>query len=321
MAKDVEIKTYPTHSWGDFNLGHETKTNDAKATQLSASAASESRAKSEIQAAILMAKHSPRSEHQAYMSILDACKRPSLAEQGMYAYPRGGQLVKGPSIRLAEVMARCWGNIRVGVTITSQTNERTEARAYAYDMQTNYMVDQEFVVMHKRTTKKGVQTLTDERDIRELVANIGSRHLRGCILRVIPADIVEDAINQIDKTLQSSDEPIKDQIKKMVQAFDALGVKVEHLEKRLGHNLDATIPSEIVTLKSIYKSIKDGMASRESFFDISSDKSSKEDLLELVSSLKAKDGVVKEKDVKTDKGSVFGDNDKIVEDLTSGQPS
>jgi hypothetical protein len=68
--------------------------------------------------------------------------------------------------------------------------------------------------------------------------------------------------------MQSSDVPIADQIRKMVLAFDDLGVKVEHLEKRLGHKLDATIPQEIVTLKGIYKSLKDGMAAREDFFEI-----------------------------------------------------
>ena len=59
----------------------------------------------------------------------------------------------------------------------------------------------------------------------------------------------------------------------MIIAFDEMGVKVEqHLEKRLGHNLDATIQTEIVVLKGIYKSLKDGMASREDFFDIAGQK-------------------------------------------------
>lgn len=230
----------------------------------------ESRAVAEIQAAVLMAKQSPRNQGQSYLDIIDTCKRGAFAETAMYAYPRGGTMVEGPSIRMAEVLARCWGNCRVGITIQSQNAERTEARAYAYDLQTNYMIDQDFTVPHKRTTKTGVKRLTDERDIRELVANIGSRHLRGCILRLIPSDVVDDAVQQVKQTLVSSDVPIGEQIKKMIKAFNELGVKVEHLEKRLGHNMDATIPQEIVTLKGIYKSIKDGMAKREDFFELKS---------------------------------------------------
>lgn len=250
----------------------------------SASRTQESRAMAEIQAAILMAKHSPRNESQSFINIIEACKRPMLAESAQYAYPRGGTLVKGPSIRLAEVLARSWGNLRVGITITTQDSDKTEARAYAFDMQTNYMIDQDFVVPHKRTTKKGVTKLTDERDIRELVQNIGSRYLRGCILRLIPGDVVESALEQVEKTLLSSDVPITEQIRKMVVAFDELGVKVEHLEARLGHNLDATIPTEILTLKSIYRSIKDGMADRSQFFDIKSKVSedSKSELMDIL---------------------------------------
>jgi hypothetical protein len=177
----------------------------------------ESRAVAEIQAAVLMAKQCPRNATQAYMNIIDACTRPSMAEKALYAYPRGGTLVTGPSIRLAEVMAREWGNCRVGITIKSQDSKKTEARAYAYDLQANYMVDQDFTVEHKRTTKKGVQILTNERDIRELINNMGSRILRGCILRLIPGDIIEDARLQVEKTMVSSDVPLKEQVKKMVE--------------------------------------------------------------------------------------------------------
>jgi regulator of replication initiation timing len=268
----------------DFKELQTATKNKEVSRETSGTRVQESRAVAEIQAAVLMAKQSPRNQGQAYLDIIDTCKRSAFAETALYAYPRGGTLVEGPSIRMAEVLARCWGNCRVGITIQYQDADKTEARAYAYDLQTNYMIDQDFTVPHKRTTRKGVQRLTDERDIRELVSNIGSRHLRGCILRLIPSDIVDDAEQQVKQTLISTDVPIGEQIKKMIKAFNELGVKVEHLEKRLGHNMDATIPQEIVTLKSIWKSIKDGMAKREDFFEIQSKvaEDSKEELKQLV---------------------------------------
>lgn len=232
----------------------------------------ESRATAEVQAAYVIAKKFPRNEMQCYSSIIDACKRPFLAEQAMYAYPRGGTLVTGASIRLAEAMAQSWGNIDSGIREISQQNGVSVAEAYAIDLQTNARKTVIFSVKHERHTKKGVTKLTDPRDIYELVANQGARRLRSCILAILPGDVVEAAVEQVKKTMQSSDVPLSEQIKKMVLAFDELGVKVEHLEKRLGHNLDATIPSEIVTLKGIYKSLKDGMADRSDYFDIASTK-------------------------------------------------
>lgn len=255
----------------------------------------ESKAIAQIQACMMMAKHSPRNENEAYMAIMESCKRISLADQATYNYPRGGKMVSGASIRLAEVLAQKYGNMHIEITIVNQTAEKTEAVATAIDMQTNYVVSQGFTVPHQRTTRSGVTRLTDERDIRELVQNIGSRHLRGCILRVIPPDITEDALAQCRKTQESSDVPVSEQIKKMIVAFDELGVKVEHLEKKLGHNLDATIPSEIVTLKGIYKSIKDGFANREDFFDIAT-KNSETDIEALLA--EKNKAVKKEKDDK-----------------------
>lgn len=43
------------------------------------------------------------------------CERKLVAENAVYQYPKGGQKVQGPSIRLAEVIARNWGNIDYGI--------------------------------------------------------------------------------------------------------------------------------------------------------------------------------------------------------------
>ena len=272
----------------------------------------EARAIAEVQSAYVIAKKFPRNSHEAYINIIAACKRPFLAEHSMYAYPRGGTLVKGPSIRLAEVLAQSWGNVDCGVREISQSNGVSVAEAYAIDLQTNTRVTKVFHVPHSRDTKKGKVRLTDSRDIYEIVANQGARRLRACILGIIPGDVVEAAVEQCAKTLESSEVPMPEQIRKMVAAFDELGVKVEHLEKRLCHNLDATIPQEIVTLKGIYKSIKDGMANREDFFEISAPKQAdaKAELLALTAKNKKaiekpKEDEVDPKDIDPETGEVI----------------
>lgn len=242
---------------------------NSKVSTLSGSNSQEAKSIAEIQSALVMAKRFPRNEMERHAKIIESCKRMALAEQAFFAYKRGGTLVEGETIRLAEEIARTWTNCKIGIEILSQTHEKTEARAYAIDLESLYIVDQSFTVPHVRTTKKdGTKRLTDERDIREMVNNIGSRILRGCIWRMLPGDVKDDASAQCKKTLASSTVPIKDQIKNMVIAFDEQGVKVEHLEKFLGHNIDSTIVTEIIRLKAVYKSLKDGMAKREEFFDI-----------------------------------------------------
>lgn len=268
------------------NIGFGVQTpNDQSMTKVS-----ESRAVAEVQAQYVIAKKFPRDEHAAYLRIMKSCERPFLAEQAMYIYPKGGASVTGPSIRLAEAIAQAWGNVDCGVREISQADGMSVAEAYAIDLETNTRIVKTFHVPHTRDTKQGKKRLTDSRDIYEAVANQGARRLRACILAVIPGDVVDAAVAQCEKTLRSSDVPMEDQIRKLVLAFDELGVKTEHLETRLGHKLDATIPQEIVTLRGIYKSIKDGMADRSQFFDIASKarESAREQLLEAIEATKAK---------------------------------
>jgi len=188
------------------------------------------RAEHEVQASYIIAKRFPRDQLASYTQILDACKRPFLAEQAMYAYPKGGTLVTGASIRLAEVLAQAWGNLDCGVRELSQNNGISVAEAYAIDLQTNSRVTKVFHVKHERGTKAGVKRVTDPREVYELVANNGARRLRACILAIIPSDVVEAAIEQCRKTmLDGHKEPIADRIRKLVQVFSEVGVKVEHL--------------------------------------------------------------------------------------------
>jgi hypothetical protein len=229
----------------------------------------QSRAAQEVQAAYVIAKKFPRDENQAFTKIMKACERPFLAEQAMYAYPRGNQVVTGPSIRLAEVLAQSWGNIDVGIREISQSNGISVAEAYAVDLETNFREVKIFHVPHERHTKKGTQRLTDPRDIYELVANQGARRMRACILAVIPGDIVEAAIERCKYTVTNGKEPLIDRLRKLVLRFDEVGITLDQIEKRLGHKLDATIPAEAIQLQSILKSLKDGMAKRDDFFDVS----------------------------------------------------
>ena len=73
-----------------------------------------SRQAQEVQAQMVVAKRFPRNETLSISRVMAACNRLSLAESALYAYPRGGTTVSGPSIRLAESLARSWGNIDFG---------------------------------------------------------------------------------------------------------------------------------------------------------------------------------------------------------------
>lgn len=229
-------------------------------------AATTTREMSEVQAAMAIAKRFPRDNIAAMDRILAACRRPTLADAAIYAYPRGDQLVTGPSIRLAEALAQNWGNIQNGIRELSQTDGESVVEAYAWDIETNTRASKVFQVPHIRHTRKGQYRLTDPRDIYELVANQGARRLRACILSVIPGDVVEAAVRECEVTTKNAMGAPEETLQKLVKAFSEFGITKTQIEKRLGHRLDSTVAAEVLNLKRIYTSLRDGMASSSDYF-------------------------------------------------------
>jgi hypothetical protein len=243
---------------------------------------SSAREAQEVQAAMVIAKRFPRDIIQAEGRILQSCRRPGLAEAAMYAYPKGGAKVDGPTIRLAEVLAQCWGNIDFGIKELEQRHGESTVLAYAWDLETNERRTITWTVRHERKVNQKddrgkvigsrIDVLDDPREIYEMVANQGARRLRACILAIIPGDIQDAAIEQCRKTLTGGTaELLIDRIKKMAGAFVELGISGAMLEGRLGHKLDATDANELVTLRNIYQSIRDGMSDRKDWFDLTED--------------------------------------------------
>ena len=222
----------------------------------------------ELQGMVYSAKQFPRDQFAAYQRIKQACERKSLAMIASYEYPRGGQKITGPSIRLAEVVAQNWGNMTFGVVELEQKNGESTCMAYAWDIETNVRSEKIFTVKHERSTKQGPKKLDDSRDIYELVANMGARRQRACILAIIPKDVVDSAVEECDKTLAGKNsEPIIDRLKKMFDAFKDFGVTREMIEKRIGVGIDSFTEKDVIALIKVYNSLKDNIGKREDFFE------------------------------------------------------
>lgn len=272
----------------------------AKSSDTTQAGTDQARAIQEVQAAMVIAKKFPRDPIVAMDRILQACTRPTLAEQALYSYNRGGTEITGPSIRLAEAMAQAWGNIQIGVRELSQSRGESSVEAFAWDIETNTRQSKVFQVPHVRHTRKGSYKLEDPRDIYELVANQGARRLRACILGLIPGDVTEAAVRQCEVTMKTNADTSPDAVKKMADAFAEFGVTSEMLSKRLGNRLDAIRPAQIVQLRKIFTSLRDGMSAPSEWFEMGAQQASTEvpqtGVAGVKSKLKAKSGDKKEAD-------------------------
>lgn len=248
-------------------LANPFKRDERKTVNAGAVAIEESRAVAEALGKIQIAKTFPRDEAAAFDEIMEACRQKSIAEDGEYSYPRGGQNVTGPSIRLAEEMARHWGNIDFGLRELSQGEGFSEMEAYAWDMQKNVYTSQKFKVKHEREKKEGAVALTGTRDIYEVTANMGMRRVRARILALLPASVKDAAVVQCRLTLIGDLNDLPTRTKKMVAEFKKFQVTEKQIEKRIGNTLDKITAEQFGDMLSIYNSLRDGISKPADWFE------------------------------------------------------
>lgn len=234
-------------------------------------ASDEARSVAEVQSAMVIAKRFPRSPIECMDRILQACTRNSLAEVALYSYARGGSAITGPSIRLAETLAQCWGNIQFGFRELSRGVDAkgvgyADVEAFAWDLETNTNRRVSFRVRHWRDTKGGGYALKDERDIYELTANMAQRRVRACILGVVPGDVVEASVAQCEATLHAEADTSPDAMQKMLAKFADFGVSKKQIEARIQCRLEAIRPAQVIGLRNVYNSLRDGMSAPGDWF-------------------------------------------------------
>jgi hypothetical protein len=221
-----------------------------------------------VQAQLVYAASRPRNEIKAVERMLNAFQRKSLAEVAVYQYARGGGDITGLSIRAAEAMAMAWGNMDFGLRELDQKQGESTVEAFAWDLETNVRRSITFRVPHYRDTRRGRIKLEESRDVYELVANQGSRRVRACILAVIPRDIQDAITDQVEKTMQATVEVTPERVKAMLDGFAQYGVTKNMVEARIQRNIDAITPAQMIGLRRIFTSLKDGMGTAGDFFEI-----------------------------------------------------
>lgn len=243
MEYQGNVPSYPTSNFDKINQG--------------TVAVESSRAIAEAQGKLIMAKRFPRSYTDAHRKAIEACQRKSFAEKAFFSYPRGGQTVTGVTIRFAEELARCYGNLDYGIKEMSHEEGKSEMQAYCWDLETNTISSQNFTVEHIREAGGRSTKLTSQRDIYERTANDGARRLRSRILAILPPDLVEHCITECKKTLAGDNEtPLIDKINNMVSGFAKLGVTKEMLETRLKHTIETVNTDELTEYIGIYNGLK-----------------------------------------------------------------
>lgn len=243
-----------------------------------------------VEARYKMALARPRDIDMVRQAMLKDARRPSFANVAIYHKPVG-KGIEGPSIRFVEAAIRNMTNILTETSTVSEDDERRVIRVAVSDLETNTYFSQDVTVtktversklpqgekpIRVRTNSFGKPVYilhgTDD-DILNKQNALISKAVRTLGLRLIPGDLVDEALFYVRQTMAKQDAADPDAAKnRLIDAFAQIGVAVESLKEYVGHELSALDPNELQTLRAIYSAIKDGETSWKAIMDEKAEK-------------------------------------------------
>jgi hypothetical protein len=226
----------------------------------------ESLTRGEIEAQVRTARTYPRSIKAFLHEALDMATLDSeTAEACIYALPRGGKPIEGPSARLAEIVASAWGNCRAGARVVSEDERFVTAQGFFFDVQRNYAVTFE---TRRRITDKQGRRYND--DMIGVTSNAAcSIALRNAVFKGVPKAFWGRIYDAAKKTAIGDAKTLEARRSEALAYFGKMGVPMDRILLALGvPAIEDVGVDELTTLSGLKTAIKEGDTTIEQAFPI-----------------------------------------------------
>lgn len=223
-------------------------------------------ARAEIDMQVTTAHAFPRSIDRAVKNIMSlATLDEQTAEECVYALPRSGKAIKGPSIRFAEIIQSQWGNCRVGARVVhvDRIEKYVEAEGVFHDLETNAATTSR--VRRRISDSKG--KLYNE-DMIVVTGNAAcSIAKRNAILGGVPKAAYRKAYDSVEQVIAGDVKTLSERRDRAMKAFAAFGVTPEQVFAVLGlRGLDDVTLEHMPVLLGMHAALKSGEATVEEMF-------------------------------------------------------
>ena len=181
------------------------------------------------------------------------------AEDCFYALRRGkgsdAQVIEGISVRLAEIIAGAWGNLRVQTRIIGNDGKTITAQAVCHDLESNLAVSLE---VKRRITDKYGRTYSE--DMQVVTGNAASAiAYRNSVLKVVPKAVTKKVVNEIKQVALGQSIDLETRRQRLVQYFAQIGVMQSELLAYCEVKTIDQIDTEMVfELRGLANAIKEG---------------------------------------------------------------
>lgn len=186
-----------------------------------------------------------------------------IAEECIYALPRDGKTIEGPSARFAEIIASCWGNSRAGARVVDESGDFITAQGVFHDLQRNVAITYE--VKRRIVNKKGERFGTDMIAVTGNAAS--SIALRNAILKGVPKAFWSSVYDAARKTIMGDFQTLTARRTAALTHFQKFGVTPAQIFEKLGVKGEEDISLDhIVILRGMMTAIKEDDLSVEQMF-------------------------------------------------------
>ena len=172
-------------------------------------------------------------------------------------------VIEGLSVRMAEIIAGAWGNLRVQTRIVGNDGRMITAQAICHDLETNVAVSKE--VKRSIMTKKGY---TYSQDMQVVTGNAAaSIAFRNAVLTVIPKAVTKRIINEVKQVALGQSIDLETSRQNIIGYFGKLGVSQQQLFDYLGISKVEEIDKQrVFELRATANAIKEGITTVQETF-------------------------------------------------------
>ena len=182
----------------------------------------------------------------------------------------GSNTVEGLSVRMAEIIAGAWGNLRVQTRIIGNDGKTITAQGICHDLETNVAVS---VEVKRRITDKYGKTYSE--DMQVVTGNAASAiAFRNAVLKVVPKAVTKRVIEGVKQVALGQSLDLETSRQRMIEYFAKLGVTKDMILDYLNLKKVEEIDKESVfELRATANAIKEGTTTvQETFIKASNEK-------------------------------------------------